>query len=122
MASKNSTYGAAGGVLAFLGSLVYLYVLFTWYGAAGSGFGGWLSSASFLGPFVVGVALVSAITLFFMSLGTMAGRTGKDMGNTLWKFVVIAGVVYTILGGMSDFYIVLVGFLLTYIGTMIALM
>ena len=113
--------GQAGGVLAFLGSLVYLYVLFTWY-SSGAALSGWAMTAAFLAPFVVGVAVITGVTLFFMSLGTMAGKMDKMMGQMLWKFVCIGGIVYTILGGVSWFYVVLVGFVLTYIGAMIATM
>ena len=71
MAKKNGMM-ALGGALTFIGSLIYLYVYFSWY-TSGYAAGAWLTMASFLAPFVVGVALFSAVTLFFMGIGTMAG-------------------------------------------------
>ena len=113
MAAKKRTYKSVGGVLALLGSLVYLYVLFTWY-SSGAALSGWVSAASFLAPFVVGVAVVTGISLLFMSLGSMAGKGVKS--EVLSKFIILAGVVYVVLGGASMFYVVILGFVLTAIG------
>ncbi len=123
MAAKKSSSNMAGGVLAFLGSLVYLYVVFTWYGN-GAALGSWLSAASFLGPFVVAAAIVSAITLFFMSIGTMAGKPLNEMmRNVLWRFIMLAGVSTIIVtGGSSLFWAAIAGFVLTYIGAIAASM
>ena len=117
--SKKSSPNLAGGILAFLGSLVYLYVVFTWY-AGGAHLGPWIGAAQFFGPFVVAFAIVSAITIFFLSIGIMAGRMDKDMTNkVLWKFVMIAGVTEIIVaGGSAWFLAVIVGFVLTYLGAM----
>jgi hypothetical protein len=117
--SKKSSPNLAGGILAFLGSLVYLYVVFTWY-ASGAAFGPWIGAAQFFGPFVVAFAMVSAITLFFLSIGIMVGRMNGDMASkVLWKFVMIAGVTEIIVtGGSALFWAAIVGFVLTYVGAM----
>ena len=103
-----------------LGSLVYLYVLFTWYssGAIGS----WLSAAQFLTPFVAAVALVGSISLFFMSIGAIAGKMAdKAMVNVLWKFIMLEGITAVIVtAGGSWFYAVIGAFVLTYLGGMAA--
>lgn len=115
MAKKNS--GMAGGVLVLLGSLVYLYVLFTWYGTGTNG--AWLSSAQFLTPFVAAGAFLTAITLFFMSLGSVAGMSGdaKMMSTWLWKFTTWAGLTtFIVTGGTAWFWYAVVGFVLTYLG------
>lgn len=116
----------AGGILVFLGSLIYLYVVFTWYNS-GAALGAWVSATQFLGPFVVAVAMVSAITLFFMSIGVMAdkaqGEMKKMMGMVLWKFTMIAGITEIIVtGGGAWFWAAIVGFILTYLGAMMASM
>ena len=120
MAKKNSSAAVAGGVLLLLGSLVYLYVLFSWYntGAIGS----WLGAAQFLTPFVAAVALIGAISLFFMSIGTIAGKMDDDMMmNVLWKFVMVEGISSVIVtAGGSSFYVAIGAFILTYLGAMAA--
>ncbi len=125
MAKKNSS-AAAGGVLLLLGSLAYLYVLFTWYngmGAAGA-IGSWLGAAQFLTPLIAAVALIGSISLFFLSIGTIAGKeSGKDMRKVLWKFIMLEGITSVIVtAGGSWFYAVIGAFVLTYIGAMAAKM
>ena len=120
MAARKSSAKQAGGILVFLGSLIYLYVVYTWFtgGAAPSA---WLSMASFLAPFVVAFGVFSAVSLFFMGLGSAAGMSGGDekmMHNLLWKFIMLGAVTFIIIGGTASFYVVLVALLLTYIGGM----
>lgn len=116
MAAKKSMSGPLGGVLVFIGSLIYLYVIFTWY-SRGAAMGSWLSMAQFFAPFVIAASIVSAITLFFMSFGTMGGMMGEMMSNLIWKFIMISGITTLIItGGGSWFYVALAGFVLTYIG------
>jgi len=110
--------GPVGGVLVFLGSIVYLYVVFTWYmnGAIASV---WLSAAQFLAPFVIAFAVVASISLFFMGIGAMANVGGdkKMKSHALWKFVMLGAISLLILtGGSFWFYAVLLGFVLTYLG------
>jgi hypothetical protein len=120
MAKKNSSAAVAGGVLLLLGSLVYLYVLFSWYNTGS--IGSWLSAASFLTPFVAAVALVGSISLFFMSIGTLAGKMAdKMMVNVLWKFVMLEGIVAVIVTATSSsFYAAIGAFILTYLGALAA--
>jgi hypothetical protein len=116
--AKKSSMGAAGGILLLLGSLLYLYVGFTWYGG-GASYGTALTTAAFFGPFVVALALISAISLFFMSLGVLGGSmaNGKDMDKYLWKFMTLAGLTFFIVtAGGSFFYWAVLAFILTYIG------
>ncbi len=118
MAKKNSM-AQLGGVLTFLGSLVYLYVFFTWYGG-GAAAGSWLSMASFLAPIVVGVALFFAVTLFFTGLGTIAGKAQVEEKMT-WKFVSTAAIAFVIIsGGTGWFYLSVLALLLTFIGAMLS--
>jgi len=121
-AKKNSSV-MAGGALLFLGSLIYLYVVFAWY-SSGATVGTWLSAAQFLAPFVVAAAVISSISLFFMGIGTAAGQMTKEMHtNILWKFVMLGALTTIILtAGGSWFYAVIVGFVLTYLGATLAAM
>ena len=82
--------------------------------------GPWVSAAQFFGPFVAAFAIVSAITLFFLSVGVMAGRMDGEMAKkVLWKFIMIAGVTEIIVtGGSAWFWAAIVGFVLTYLGAM----
>ncbi len=106
--------GTAGGVLLFLGSLIYLYAIFAWYG---SPLTGWLAAASFLGPFVAAFAIIGAITLFFKGIGMAAGKMPDDQ-SVMWKLIMASGmsmVIVTAGQGML-FWIALLGFLLTFVG------
>jgi uncharacterized membrane protein len=118
MAAKKSSSAIAGGILALLGSLVYLYVVFTWYNGGGAA-SAWLTAAQFFAPFVVGLAIVSTISIFFMSIGGMTGKMKSDkmMNAVYWKLIMAAGVTLIILtGGTMWFWWVIVGFILTYLG------
>lgn len=118
MAKKNSMK-QIGGILTFLGSLVYLYVFFTWYGS-GAAAGAWLSAAAFLAPIIIGVALFFAITLFFSGIGIAAGQA-KMKEEMLWKFVSTSAIAFVILtGGTGWFYWSVLALLLTFIGAMFA--
>jgi hypothetical protein len=111
--------GAAGGVLLFLGSLIYLYVVFTSY--SGSITGAWLNAAQFLTPFVAAFAIVGSITLFFVSAGAVAGKAVSDRkAMWLWKYLAVTGMSVLIVAAKTPlFYAAVLGFLLTYLGTMI---
>jgi hypothetical protein len=121
--AKKSYFGPVGGILALIGSLIYIYVVFAWYSSSTAA-SPWLSAAQFLSPFVAALAIVSAISLFFISIGTIAGKMKGDKTNkVLWKFVILGAVTLLILAaGGSWFYLVVLGFILTYIGAMIATM
>jgi hypothetical protein len=118
--AKSSTM-PMGGALTLLGSLVYLYVFYTWYisGAAAST---WLSSAAFLAPLIFGFGIFGVVTLFFMGIGTMMGKTPKDnaaMSKMLWKFITISAVSFLIItGGTGWFWWAFAAFILTYLGGM----
>jgi|GEM_PF-7039602 hypothetical protein len=123
MAAKKGSSSKTGGILVFLGSLVYLYVVFTWY-SKGAALGAWLSASAFLGPLVVAFAMLSAIILFFTSVGMMADMAeGEKKHQMLWKFVMIGGITEIIVtGGSGWFYAAIVGFILTYLGALMASM
>ena len=127
-AAKKNSSSMLGGALVFLGSLVYLYVVFTSYtGSSGGALGTWATAASWLGPVIVAVAIVSSISLFFMGIGTMADKAQGEMKSmmhqVLWKFVMLAGITQVIVtGGGAWFYAAVLGFVLTYIGAMAASM
>ncbi len=119
MAAKKSMNLQAGGVLVFLGSLVYLYV--AWQAYAGGAASTWLGGyAQIWTPFVAAVAIFAAISLFFMSIGNMAGKGGdsKDMANWTWKIVMWAAITFLIwTAGSAWFLWVIIALVLTYLGT-----
>ena len=119
MATKKSS-GVGGGILVFLGSLIYLYVVYAWYYSAGGMLTPWVSIASFFGPFVLGLAIVSAVTLFFKGIKGIAGQTSSNSKHpVLWKFTNMGGVLFLIItGGTAWFTWALIGFILTYLGAM----
>jgi hypothetical protein len=117
--AKKSSMWQVGGALTLLGSLIYLYVFFTWYGG-GAPAGGWLSAAQFLAPLIVGFAVFSAVSLFFKGLGTLMGKMSGDAKmakHYLWKFIMVGAISFLIItGGSTWFWWVFVAFVLTYLG------
>lgn len=103
-----------------MGSLLYLYVVFSWYSGGAALTGTWLSMAAFLAPLVAAFAVVASITLFFVGIGMAAGKTMDDKGMWLWKFITAAGMSLLIVSRADG--AALLGFLLTYIGAMVAMM
>ena len=123
MATRKSSGAMAGGILAFLGSLVYLYVVFSWYyGPAGGAITPWVAVAQFFGPLVLALSFITAITLFFMGIGAMMGKMADKMMNGIWwRAIMLGGIVLLILtGGTAWFTWALIGFVLSYIGAMAA--
>ncbi len=122
MAKKNNMT-QFGGVLTFLGSLVYLYVYFTWYNG-GYALSAWLNAASFLAPFVIAVALFSAVSLFFLGIGKITGRGPSDPKmamNINWQFVMWAAITFVIVtGGTGWYYWSVFALLLTFVGAMLS--
>lgn len=125
MAKKNNA--SMGGILAVLGALVYLYVVFTWYSNATASAAAWsavwssslIGAASFLAPFVVAFAVVGSISLFFMSIAAVGGMmSDSKMKDVLWKFITITGLALVIItfGTGIWFWAAVIGFILTYIG------
>ena len=126
MATKKRSSGQIGGLLVFLGSLIYLYVVLGWaYGTALPS--AWLQTAGFLAPFVIAVAIFSAVNLFFMSIGTMAGKMANmedsKHAGMQWKFIMLGAITLFILAGPGVlFTYVLVGLILTYLGAIMGSM
>jgi hypothetical protein len=119
MARQNSM--PMGGGLTLFGSLVYLYLFFTWYGS-GAVASTWLTMAGFLAPFVVAFGIFSVVSLFFMSVGTLMGKMPKDPKmamHMLWKFIMAGAISFLIItGGGAWFWWAFVAFILTYLGGM----
>ena len=121
--ARKSSNAQLGGALTFLGALIYLYVYYAWY-SSGYAPSLWLSTASFLAPFVIGAALFSAVSLFFMGLGKVAGMMPPDpktMVRVSWQFVMWAAITFVILtGGTAWYYWSILALLLTFIGAMLS--
>jgi hypothetical protein len=110
------------GILVFLGSLIYLFVVFTWYSTSAVVSSWWLPAgiALFWYPLVAALAIISTISLFFKGLKGMAGKLDTNGKHPiLWKFTNIGGIAMLILtAGGPWFWWVMLGFVLTYLGAM----
>ncbi len=119
--ARGSSTGKIGEALTFVGALIYLFVYYSWY-SAGYGMGAWLSAAQFLAPFVIGVALFSAVSLFFMGLGGLSGQKPPDekmARDLMWKFIMWGAIGFVIItGGTSWYWWAILAFLLTFLGGM----
>ena len=123
-AKKNNAKTLAGGILLFIGSLIYLYVVFGWY-SSGAAAGPWLAAAQFFAPFVAAVSVIGSISLFFLSLGVATGKAGSDdkLSKVLWKCVTCVSAAVVILSaGGPMFYLSVLGFIVAYIGAVVASM
>ncbi len=121
--AKNASNGnsAPAFVLAFLGSLAYLYVV---YGLVTN----WHTPALFAGvgavflPIFAGVGILSAIGLFLASFSLLKGD--KKSKEWIWKSTLWGGVALVALtvGDVASVGIILLGFILATIGSMVAAM
>ncbi len=117
--AKKSMMGT-GAALAFLGSLVYLYLAFTWTGPA-AWIGGTTSTFAYvLVPLAATTAVISAVSLFLLSIGAYAWKSSDE--KMMWatkKAAYWGGFALVLLTGGSggNFYLAVLGFLLAYIGS-----
>jgi hypothetical protein len=102
-------------VLQFLGSLVFLWVLYSWW------MGGWTLSSwfgaagGFWAPLFGAVAVFGAVSLFLVSL--MSLLTGSNMAEHSKKLTMWTGIAFfAITVGGPLFIGTLVAFILTYFG------
>ncbi len=107
----------AGGVLVFLGSLVYLYIVYQAVTAGGTS--SWLGGyAQLWTPLVAAVAVFSSIALFFLSITSLAGSTGgATTSEWRWKYIMWSSITLLIwTAGGQWFLWAVVGLVLTYFG------
>jgi len=116
MATKKSSQ-MKGTLLEFLGALIYIYLVFTWLGSGGTPL--WLSGAGAIWlPVIAGVALISSLTLFIMSLVALAGMNSDMMIMGAMKATWWGGfAIFVLTAGGAWFWWAILGFLLAYIGT-----
>ncbi|MGC8479368.1 MAG: hypothetical protein ACP5M9_01730 [Candidatus Micrarchaeia archaeon] len=119
--------GVLGFILAFLGSLVYLYAAYTLLTGLQSGwapsstlFGG---AGSFFLPIFVGVAVISAVGLFLASFGLM--KNDKNAKFWVGRTSIMGGISLIALfaGSISTPALVwyaLLGFVLSMIGSIVS--
>jgi len=103
-------------VLQFLGSLVFLWVLYSWY-KAGWALASWFGSAGgFWAPLFGGVAVFGAVALFLVTL--MALLTGNAMAEYSKKLTIWTTITFfAITAGQSSLFIgTLVAFILAFFG------
>ncbi len=115
---------AKSDALRFIASLLFLYVVFvgtgasTWSAWVTSGFGSvWL-------PLLFGVAVLGSIGLFFSSLaGIVMKEARMAMSGKLLMWLSLALVALTASPAWStSFWIVLLGFLIGWLGTAMEMM
>jgi hypothetical protein len=126
-ADKNKGNGVLSFILAFLGSLVYLYVVYTLLMGLQSGwtaslviFGG---SGSFFLPIFIGLGVVSSIGLFLASFGLLKGDNNSR--NWVSKTSIIGGVsLIALFAGSTTtpaiVWYAILGFVLSMIGSIAA--
>jgi hypothetical protein len=116
MATKKGI-GNGIAVLAFIGSLLYLYVLFSWVSAGTYGLAAWAGAVLWL-PLLAAMAAVGSIGLFIMSLMAIAGVGEKKASWMMGKSALWAGfALFALTAGGMYFWWVVVGFFLAAIGS-----
>jgi hypothetical protein len=113
MANKKPNWAA--WALKFIGSLVYLYVVYAlWAPGTVSGV---------FGPVLFGLAAVFSVALFLTNLAALAAPRSELMNQWLartglWGGFALLASVYTVVPASSGLLLVsLVGFVLAYIGS-----
>jgi hypothetical protein len=121
MAKSNSIWPNG---LRFIASLLFLYVIFG-AGASSGWWSPWITTGagSLWLPIVFGVAVLSTIGLFFCSL---AGLAYKKPNMMITKIMMVASLMLVILtvspAWTGTFWIVILGFILGWIGSAIEMM
>jgi hypothetical protein len=104
-------------ILEFVGSLIFLWLAFSSKGVFSNPF--WASgSASLWSPLLFGAAVISSISLFLISFAHLVGVEHEMMANgavlmTLLSAASLIALYYT----SPYFLLVLVGFIISFIGT-----
>ncbi len=113
MATKKST--SWNSVLQFLGSLVFLWVLYGWW-TAGWSVPAWFGGAgAFWVPIFGGVAIFSVISLFIMSLvNLLMGMPYTEHSMKITQAAAVTLFAFTVGGGL--FVATIVAFILCYWG------
>lgn len=122
--AKNASNNVAGFALQFVGSLFFLAAVAALYVPWGSGqYSTWPAGATLWVPILYAVAVVSAIALFFTSfaqLGSMGGMASwKAMSTTSAAAVTLVALTA---GNTTWFVAVLIGFVLSFLGSAVGMM
>ena len=105
-----------GPVLALIGSLVYLYVVWSWLSAGGSA-GAWFAGAgAFWLPILVGVAAATTFGVLVVALCGLAGWMNSDGWKWAMQGAFWGAIALFALGGAGLFWYVVVGFILLQFG------
>jgi hypothetical protein len=119
--------GHSAAALVLLGSIVYLLIVYLWSSQNASVNPTWWLSSTAVNystlwvPLLGGMAVISAIALFFMSIGSIVGVRNAMTPGWTWKLLWWAGFTFiAITGGTPQFIYALVGFALTFIGASMA--
>ncbi|MGD0728628.1 MAG: hypothetical protein ABR981_00955 [Candidatus Micrarchaeaceae archaeon] len=124
--AKPKDKGAWPDVLRFIAALLFLYVVFTGAGANPPFGNAWLNGAGSLWvPILFGVAVLGSIGLFFSSLaGALSSKC--RMGGMVGKLLMFTSLALVILTASPawnvGFWIVIVGFLIGWIGSAMQMM
>ncbi len=120
--AKNAGNNVAGFALQFVGSLFFLAAVAALYVPTGYGAGGGWAAASLWIPILYAVAVVSAVALFFTSfaqLGSMGGMASwKAMSTTTAAAVTLVALTA---GNTTWFVAVLIGFVLSFLGSAVGM-
>lgn len=107
-----------GVVLALIGALVYLYVVYQWSLSPNFGASTWGTTASFWLPVFAGVGAVATLSLLLISLAGLFGVVSVASSQWALRVNTAAGVaLFGLTAGGALFWWVALGFILGHFGT-----
>ncbi len=102
-------------LLVFIGSLMYIFVAFTWNAA--STFLGGVSGSGMWAPLLYGVSVIEAVALFLLSVGGLFGKPTVKLSKWATLAAVYGGITLSALTAPSwNEAIVVLGFVFAYVG------
>ncbi|HVA83224.1 MAG TPA: hypothetical protein VNF06_03610 [Candidatus Aquilonibacter sp.] len=112
---------AGVSILEFVGSLLFLWVLWGAWPGVGS------SSLGILAPLVFGAGVITAVALFFVSLasfawGWMDGMVDGSMMSGKWAAIATVALAVSGSVGTNGVYAAVLGFILVWVGVGMAKM
>jgi hypothetical protein len=109
---------STGVILALVGALVYLYVVYRWSFAPAFAATGWGASASFWLPVFAGIGAVATLSLLLVSVAGLFGMATDASKQWAMRVNTAAGVaLFGLTAGGALFWYVAVAFILGHFGT-----
>ncbi len=125
MAKNAAGNNVAGFALQFVGSLFFLAAVAALYGpwaAPGSGMAANPAAAMWI-PLLYGIAVVSAIALFFTSFAQLGSGGGMASWKAMSTSTAAAVTLVALTAGNTTWFVaVLIGFVLSFLGSAVGMM